>query len=436
MIRSALSSRDGSVAVTTALALTAVIGAGAFALDLGYQSLNGTALQNAADAAALAAVRELPNPVRARSTAVEYAQLNVTDAFGTVTTESDVVVGNYDFDSNTFTADHAPNNAVRVKALRSRARGNSIPRFFAGVLGQGSGEMQRTAIAAVTRGVGACVFALDPSASESFFNSGSGEVRVPSCGIAVNSNAAVALFNRGPGGTHARSISIVGGYDGVNITETPLTWQHPIDDPLLDLGEPDIPEKCDSNNTNIDRQSRAPQPGQVYCKRANFTGNIHLAPGVYYFRDAQVTVGSNATLTGDGVTLIFDRDSTFDSAGSGTNVRLTAPTAVDAPTRGLAIWASRLLPTPGKKEGEQMNTFRFRGAKNYFIKGSIYLPMQRAEFVGNSELDVSFMEDADMGYVIAQQLSFSGRARFTFDLHGHVNAIEPRGIGTRVALVK
>lgn len=440
MIRSVLADRNGGVGVAVALTLTAVIGAGAFAIDLGYQSLNGTVLQNAADAAALAAVQHVRDPVRSVAEAVEFARANVPAGYGTVTTANDVAIGHFDADRGTFTPGLMPFNAVRVTTVRSTARGNGVARFLAGVLGQGPGEVQRTAIASVEVGREACVIALDPSSSETFRSSGRAEVRVPSCGIGVNSNAAVALYNRGPGGIQARSIDVVGGFSGVNINPTPLVGQRPFRDPLAHRTQPSTTNRCDFINRSFkDNRGETVFPAEtVFCGNIEIDGRVRFSPGVHHFREANVVLRSNALALGEGVTLYFDRDSCFDSAGAG-SVRLTAPTS--GPTAGIAIWASRNSPTPGAKHcagrnGLAMQTFRFRGAKDYFVGGSIYLPMQRAEFIGNADLDVSFQDNADLGYVIAQRLSFSGSARFTFDLHGHFNAIMPSGVGTRYALVQ
>lgn len=72
-----LSNKKGSIIVFVALAMTVLLGFAAIVVDVGILYFNRVALSNAADAAALAGVQELPaNPRQAEAKAVSYAVKN------------------------------------------------------------------------------------------------------------------------------------------------------------------------------------------------------------------------------------------------------------------------------------------------------------------------------------------------------------------------
>ena len=75
--RKLIQKEDGQSLIIFVLLLTILLGFAALVLDVGIMSLSKSKLQNAADAAALAGVQELPdNPVEAKTSAQHYAAIN------------------------------------------------------------------------------------------------------------------------------------------------------------------------------------------------------------------------------------------------------------------------------------------------------------------------------------------------------------------------
>jgi hypothetical protein len=147
--RAVLRDERGAVAIVVALALPALVGMGALAVDVGYYRLAHARLQGAADAGALAAAQALNDQAAAAAAGVRFAGLNVPEAFGDVTLAEDVVFGAYDRATGTFAPSTENVNAVRVTARRNAERGNAAPRFLSAILGQGAdrdlGERHRRA---------------------------------------------------------------------------------------------------------------------------------------------------------------------------------------------------------------------------------------------------------------------------------------------------
>ncbi len=86
VIRNWFKKESGQSVILVALALVVLCGFAALGVDIGVQSTSQGELQNAADAAALAAARELPSASVAATKAAQYAQINGVDAGRTTTT--------------------------------------------------------------------------------------------------------------------------------------------------------------------------------------------------------------------------------------------------------------------------------------------------------------------------------------------------------------
>lgn len=117
----------GAALIWTALAMTAILGAAAFAVDLGWIYLNATRLQAAADSAALAGVVNLPGyPGEAENDAVTAATNNGFAPGAGGATLTDAILSDNEYQ-------------VTLEA--------DVPTFFLSVLGFDSMPTSRTAVA-------------------------------------------------------------------------------------------------------------------------------------------------------------------------------------------------------------------------------------------------------------------------------------------------
>jgi hypothetical protein len=132
------------LAVAAALGLFVLLGIAALAVDLGMLVAARTQLETAADAAALAAAKELAFGARdhALRRAAEYARHNevlgepVELRLGNPNAPEDVVLGFYDLQARTFRPDDFLPNAVEVTTRRTENRATAVPTFFAAFFGR------------------------------------------------------------------------------------------------------------------------------------------------------------------------------------------------------------------------------------------------------------------------------------------------------------
>jgi Flp pilus assembly protein TadG len=167
------SRRRGVILLLTAVMLVFMVGLLALAIDVGYLEVAKAQLQQAADAAALAATAELIDDnslsgvsnlsdeiTKARSMAVQYAAANpvclaipTVDPNSSNSTAGDVVVGYLSNPSDRTQAfdfsDLNQSNAVQVTVQRTTAENGEVKLFFARIFGSDSYAVRATATAAM-----------------------------------------------------------------------------------------------------------------------------------------------------------------------------------------------------------------------------------------------------------------------------------------------
>jgi len=125
-------------------------------VDIGYILTTKSELQNIADAAALAAARQLaasyPPPIDAnsvRSIAQQVAQSNWAGGVNAITINpSDIEIGIWN--GSAFSESLTFPNAIRTTVRRDNDWNGRVTTFFANIIGANSVELQATAVAALS----------------------------------------------------------------------------------------------------------------------------------------------------------------------------------------------------------------------------------------------------------------------------------------------
>jgi len=144
--------RRGTMTIWAVVSIGMLLAVAAMVVDAAMARSTQADLQNAADAAALAGASGIvfgPDEVRARAT--EYAEQNSAVGDPVQLAPGDIELGDWDPDTGTFTP-LPPNqeieaDAVRVRAVRSEARGNPLELAFARIIGHEEMDVGAEAIA-------------------------------------------------------------------------------------------------------------------------------------------------------------------------------------------------------------------------------------------------------------------------------------------------
>ena len=284
-----LGKEHGSVTVFFIGMLPAFIVLAGFAVDAANAFSWRTALQATADAAAHAAVMELPDIAKASSTAVSYSTLNVPVARGgEVLKAADVETGNWNGATRVFTPNGTPLDAVRVTARRAAVNSNALPTFFLTLVGVDSFDIVVTAVAEA------------------------GENPCMQNGFVANTRV------ESGSSTHYRSNFCVHGQGGVRMGSSnvfdPGTQVSMPDLELLDTGSnnsgltdallqkslvPPLPQQVEGLIDGFRTGQRLPSFITQTQQVQNFP--LNPVPGTLYIVQNQTTIGSSRTLENVGI---------------------------------------------------------------------------------------------------------------------------------------
>ncbi len=158
-------SQRGSVLITASVLATALFGIAALAVDGAFLTEVRSELQNAADAAVIAAVSGLVvGQAEGRQRAQQYAGLNPVLRQTVNIAQQDLVFGHWDPDTRQFFQTTTAPNSARVALRLTETSSPAAPGlFFAPVLGQRRADVAATATASL--GNRSIVLTLDRSGS-------------------------------------------------------------------------------------------------------------------------------------------------------------------------------------------------------------------------------------------------------------------------------
>jgi len=373
------------VAATTPL----LIGAGAIGLDTIQLTVAKRNLQRVADSASIAGAYS----VLTNDTAAAGVDRDLT-LNNNITLSSPRVVENAP-----TTGPYAGNTrAVRVVLTASR----SVPfmSFFTG--DEMTISVEATA-SAMPNGV-YCVVSLESGATTGVTFAGSSDTNL-GCGVATNATGSSAILVNGNPRIVATPVAARGSLPAASKFQgtTVLIPNSPAQpDPFAHIADPAIPTTpCQSVTVNPNR-SRTLDPG---CYRAlDLKGRVTLNPGTYYIDGGTLSFGSQADVTGDGVTFVLTSSNATSNPSSvatismngGASVKLTAPTTGDY--ANIVFYQDRRATT---------QNIMINGGSGSVLDGSIYFPKADVTYNGNTGMLVKCLR------LVALRVTFSGNSATT-----------------------
>ncbi len=336
---------SGNIAITGAIVIVTLLTAIGTAIDISTVISRKTSLQDANDAATLAAAKfDFENTATASANSLDLFNLNQD------TSQLENTQFNLSFDEDKITGIATAD----------------YPLFFARILPQAKIQIQvKTVVAKNTPQYVTCIKSLNASAQSSFRVNGGANIIAPDCQIDVDSVAAPAAdFNSGVTLNVARAC--VAGTNIINQLGLPNIIKTDCEvNPDPYFGQFPIPDDtCRYNSQTYNDRQVDLNPG-VYCGSFNFGPQIEtvrFAPGLYVLKDGTWTVDSGLW-EGDGVTFYFMDQSSGIQFNSGIAARMTPPTS--GPYKDVFITEA---------PNTQPSNFVMNDAKGFDFEGIIYLP--------------------------------------------------------------
>ncbi len=390
----------GNIAIMTALLMPLLVAGAGFGAEAALWYHNGIKLQQTADKSVYAAALDLRAGASSntlKSTALEIAasngfipQKSTTNPIGPGWTAAGINGADNLIVSNPPTSGAYAGNPDAIQVALQKF----IPLSFSAMFIDAPIVENATAVALIQTAGNACVLALSTTASGAVSIGGNASLNLTGCNINSNSTASNAVSTSGSATLSADCIVVVGGVslNGGSTTQkcaNTVTNTSAVADPYASLPVPT------SATTRPNSNGATLQPG-VYPNGLNLTGTKTLQPGVYIVTGGNINVGSNANITGSGVTIYV---------GNGVNVSMNSNGYVNlsAPTSG--VYAGVLFF--GARDGT--GSVSMNGTASSSLTGAIYFPNQDLSYNGN------FSGDSGCMRVVAKTVSWSGNASIAQD---------------------
>lgn len=344
--------RAGNFATLFAILSPLLLGLAGGAIDLVVYNNQETKMQDAADAAVLAATREAAlknwSQLEAQSVARAYveaalgdeevsssAQFNVTTAIDPVTHKVDITV---DMDQHHY--------------------------FMLGYFRK-SPQIRVKAAAKLSAETPVCMIALEGVATKAVNIIDKAQFLADGCAAYSNSSDQNGLYVISTASMKTAYTCSGGGFGaGVSaFSPAPTVDCPPMADPLIDRPQPSV-GNCDFNKFEIKKTTVTISPG-VYCGGMLIDNKaiVTMEPGVYIIKGGELRTRNSGSLSGEGVTIFFTGvDGRLLMDGTST-VDLTAP--VTGPTAGLLLMQDRAMA---------LTDFEISSKSAARLLGTIYLP--------------------------------------------------------------
>jgi hypothetical protein len=317
----------GSIAVKFAVMVPVLFGAVALSIDYARLRNEQVSLQSAADAAALAAAKELSLADRKTEDLPQIAK-SVVEAFVSVNRRPDGII------PTTTTSIVDDNSGVQVEVTLPF---NSL---FGELFDRSWPDIRSIATARVVGQPNICVLGLNERENGTISLEKNARVTGQNCAVYSNSGHNTGLKSKNSANLTATTICSRGGKDGGpgNFSPAPLVDCPSFEDPLLSRPEPSV-EPCSPAQARVVTGVMYLDPG-TYCGLDIKDGaEAVFRDGVYVFRNGPLIVRNGGKLTAERAGLFFtgpNANFTFEPKSS---ISLTAPES--GPMAGLLIFGSR-----------------------------------------------------------------------------------------------
>jgi Putative Flp pilus-assembly TadE/G-like len=342
-LRQLVKTDEGQAMVLTALALVVLMMMAGMGVDVGYLRYQKMQMQKAADAGALAGASALiyggDYGIAAKTDVYANGYLDGKDGILVTVNNPPLTPGDPFYNDRRY---------VEVIVKQDQ------PTFFMRVAGFTKIPVRSRAVASADGPASGCIFAMDPSAPHSFFAAGTLSLTA-SCAVYVESTSSDAYNDDMGACISSSAVGVVGGVENTQAcSTTPHVGIPAFLDPLADLPAPTRTPCTLQSGTIIGGPPITLNPAN-FCGGISITGsaNVTFKPGLYYLDGGGLTIGPNATVTGNGVTFFNSGGSSFlhqfrpvNISGGGT-INLSAPTANDPTTgamEGILIFEDRNPP--------------------------------------------------------------------------------------------
>ena len=403
MLRRLAKSSSGNVMMVAALSMPIMIGAAGLASDTVSWALTRRQLQREADSAAMAGAYAL---AQAKDPG-DAARHDITQVNDVVLSSAAIV------DSAPTSGAYAGNvNAVQVTLASTPV----LP--FSTMFLRTAPTLRATATAAKLTNGQYCVTALYSGANTGIILQGNASVNL-SCGMAANSTSASGSISAG--GSSSITASPLAGVGYIPPSSNFATgtvinsYAVPQRDPYSSLPLPSVPSGCNGYLSVPPNSTVAiSNPTGIACYNGmDLKGNVDFAPGIYYINGSSLSSGSQAVITGSGVTFILTSSTASSNPSSIATLSLGAGSTINLTATTSGTYGGILFYQDPRASNSYVNGAGGNASSTF--QGAFYFPSQELDFNGTSGMNTNCVQ------MVAWKVQFIGNAS--------INNICPPGSG-------
>lgn len=340
----------GGPLIIFGLALPVLLLATGAAVDYGYLYLRQSALQRAADAAALDSAKELLLANADEDVIASLAQASV--AVNLRQKSEGVAV-------STKVSEEARTVSVAIR--------QTVNLFILdGLTDLDSFDIAAEATARVAGDMPICLLILETGNRAALALNNSSQITGVECAVHSNSSSSSGIVALRDSNLSSRLTCTAGGYRGdtENFEPQPLTDCPPIEDPLASRPPPSSGH-CMEKGHKVTGGRQTLSPG-TYCNGLSIGGkaDVLFGPGIYIIQDGMLSISGSARVRGENVGFYLVGDNAKISFDPGTSIDLSAPK--DGLLAGILFFEDR------KNRELQKHVIRSNGARS--LVGTFYLP--------------------------------------------------------------
>ena len=394
-LRAFLRDARGGTAVIFALGAPALALLACGAIDLAGVNSDRTAMQDAADATALAMAKQLGVATATGITAraKDYALGELPQ----IATKDGVTV------TTTISAD---NSSVTVAIDGNRGS------FFGNLLPPGGWSLHAQATASTLGELPLCVLSSGTTGVSNLLVQNSSVLTANKCLVQSNQN-----ITADGGANLTAGLAQASGTASGPITPAPQSGAPNIADPFASLSIPPPPPLgCVLGGVlDLTQVLLIVSPG-THCGTITVGQGqtMELLPGTHYFKGGALTIKDNAILKGSNVVLIFDQDASFNFTDT-SQIDLTG--AQNGNYAGFVIATTR----------NNANTFTISSDSARRLEGAIYIPSATLQVTGTGN---QVADQSAWTVVVAQGLQLQGSPNLVINAnYAGSNVPVPAGAG-------
>ncbi len=376
------------------------------AIDLASVGNDRSAMQDAADATALAMAKQLSLSTASgiSSRATDYADAQL----GPIVSNDNVAV------TATIGSD---NSSVTVTVDGRR------PSFFGNLLPPGGWSINTSATASTLGQLPLCVLSSGTGSSNDLLVQNTSLMTASNCLVQANADLAVDSGAQVTAGLAQAAGSATGP-----ISPTPQAGAPTISDPFASVSiTPPLLGLCNLLDIVYDVGVNLITPG-THC--GNMTvkqgATVILLPGVHYFAKGVLSMQGNSTLQGSNVVLVFNDDASFNFQDS-SSIKLAG--------RQSGSYAGFVIATTRTNT----NTFNISSTSARQLEGAVYIPDATLSITGAGD---KVADQSAWTVIVAQAIQMTGSPNLVINANYASSSVPvPAGVGNnyssgKVALSK